>query len=79
MDLLKKIFPLSFKYVKDVKDLIVGIILYVIGGAIGGVALAIVSIIPIIGWIFGALGGLIELYVVVGIVLQLLVFFKIIK
>ena len=40
MDLLKKIFPLSFKYVKDVKDLIVGIILYVIGGAIGGVALA---------------------------------------
>ncbi len=77
MDMLKKIFPLSFKYVKDIKDLIIGILLYIVGIIVGGLIIGLVGgIIPLIGYLFGSL---IELYVVAGIVIQLLVFFKVIK
>ena len=32
MDALKKIFPLSWKYTKDVANLIIGIIVYIVVG-----------------------------------------------
>ena len=79
MDLLKKIFPISFKYVKDVTSLIVGIILYLIVGAVGGLVIWLASFIPFVGWLVGALGGILDLYVVIGIVVQVLVFLKVIK
>ena len=70
---LKKIFPLSFKYKKDVTDLIIGIIIYVVLAAIGG---ALIGLVPIVGWI---IGGILDLYVAVGVVLLILAFLKIIK
>lgn len=79
MDLLRKIFPLSFKYAKDVTNLIVGIIIYLVTAAIGGFVIWLASLVPIIGWFVGALGGLLDLYVAVGVVLQILVFLKIVK
>lgn len=79
MDMLKKIFPLSFKYLKDVPNLIIGIVLYIVAGAVGGVLIGLLSKIKIIGIIFGIVGGLIDLYVVVGIVILLLAYFKVIK
>lgn len=79
MDLLKKIFPLSFKYAKDIGNLIVGIIVYLIVGAVGGVVIWLASLVPIIGWLIGTLGGLLDVYVAVGVVLQILVFLKIVK
>lgn len=79
MDLLRKIFPLSFKYAKDVTNLIVGIIIYLVTAAIGGFVIWLASLVPIIGWLVGALGGLLDLYVAVGVVLQILVFLKIVK
>ena len=79
MDLLKKIFPLSFKYAKDVTALIVGIIIYLVVGAVGGLVIWLASGIPFVGWLVGALGGILDIYVVVGIVLQVLVFFKVVK
>ncbi len=79
MDLLKKIFPLSFKYAKDVANLIIGIIVYLVAGAIGAVVISIASLVPIVGWLIGALGGLVDVYVAVGVVLQILVFLKIVK
>ena len=39
MDLLKKIFPLSFKYADTVANLIIGILIYVVAGAVVGVIL----------------------------------------
>ena len=79
MDLLRKIFPLSFKYAKDVTNLIVGIIIYLVTAAIGGFVIWLASLVPIIGWLVGAFGGLLDLYVAVGVVLQILVFLKIVK
>ena len=72
MDTLKKLFPLSFKPKKDLGALIVNILLHILGDAVAGV---IIAIIPILG----ILGGLIGLYVTVGIVLSILDYLKILK
>ena len=87
MDALKKIFPLSFKYTKDVPNLIIGIILQSLARAVMAVliwlATAIVGWIPvigaIIGWALGVVSSLLGLYCLVGIIIQILVFAKVIK
>ncbi len=87
MDTLKKIFPLSFKYTKDVANLIIGILIYLVVGIVAGFAIAlatmIVGWIPIVGalvgWALGIVASLIELYILAGIVIQILVFVKVIK
>lgn len=88
MDLLKVIFPMwKLRSRNDIKDLIINIVIYLIGGIIGGVVLALAGLIT--GWIpalgailsilFGAIGGIIELYILVGIVIEILLFAKVIK
>ncbi len=79
MDTLKQIFPLSFKYTKDVANLIIGILIYIVVGIIGGILIGIVGLIPFIGFVVGLLGGLLDLYCVAGIVIQILVFAKVLK
>ena len=87
MDLLKKIFPLSWKYKKDAKDLIIGIIIYLVAGAIAGVLITVATKIAgllgaiggLLAAVIGAVGGLIGLYVLIGIVLEVLLFTKVLK
>ncbi len=87
MDTLKKLFPLSFKYVKDVANLIIGILIYLVIGIVAGFVIAlatmIVGWIPIlgalVGWALGIIASLMELYILAGIVIQILVFLKVIK
>lgn len=79
MDLLKKIFPISFKYAKDVKALAISIIAYFIVGAVGGIVIWLASAIPLVGWIVGTLGGILDLYVLIGIVLEVIVHLNVIK
>ena len=87
MDFLKKFFPLSWKYTKDVANLIIGIIIYIVVGIVVGALITlstfIVGWIPVIGliiaWVLGIVSSLIGLYVLVGIVLQVLVFAKVLK
>ena len=79
MATLKKFFPISFKYLDTVKDLIIGIVIYLVAGAVAGVLLGILGAIPIIGLIFRIVGGLIGLYVFAGIVIQILLYTKVIK
>ena len=87
MDILKKIFPLSFKEMKDVKDLLINGVVYVIVAVLAAIAILLATMItgwvPVLGaaagWILGLVGGLIDLYAVVGIVLAVLVYFKVIK
>ena len=81
MDTLKSLFPLSFKYTKDVANLIIGILIYIVVGAIGGVLIGIVGGLPIaiLGWAARIVGGLLDLYCVAGIVIQVLVFAKVLK
>ena len=86
MDSLKKIFPLSWKFKDSGKDLAIGIIVYLVAGIIGGVLLAIAGLftgIPVLGAILGILlrvvGAIIDVYVIAGIVIEILLFAKVIK
>ena len=85
--MLKKLFPLSWKYTKNVANLIVGILVQLVVGILAGLLIALagalVGWIPVVGalvgWVLGVIGGLIDLYVFVGIILQLLVYFKVLN
>lgn len=87
MEALKKFFPLSWKYTKDVANLIIGIIIYVVVGIIASAVITlstlIIGWIPVIGWlvavVLGLVGSLVGVYVLAGIVIQILVFAKVIK
>jgi hypothetical protein len=87
MDILKKLFPLSWKYANDVANVVVGVILYVVAGIIAGAVIwlagAITGWIPLlgalIGWVLGIIGSLFEVYVIAGIVVLILVYLKVIK
>lgn len=86
MDVLKKIFPYSFG-AAEVKDLVIKIIVYIVAAFLAGVVLAIAGLItgwiPIVGAIIGVLlrivGGAVELYVLIGIVLLVLDYLKVLK
>ena len=78
MDMLKKYFPFSFK-AKDVKDLVINIVIYLVVSIVGGWVLGLIGAIPVIGLIADLIGALLGLYCLVGIVLALLDYFKLLK
>lgn len=87
MDMLKKLFPLSFKFSNDVANLIIGIIIYVIFAVIVGALIALANFL--VGWIplagdlialaLKLVSSLIEIYVLAGIVILVLSFTKVLK
>ena len=79
MDILKKVFPFSFGAKNGLGGLIINIIIYLVVGALAGVAIGILAKLPIIGIIVGVLGGLVDLYVAVGIILSILDYLKVLK
>lgn len=78
MDILKMIFPFSFK-AKDSNGLVVAILIYVVIAVIGAILLGLLSKIPFVGIVFGVLGGVVDLYAVAGIVFAVLDYFKVLK
>ena len=79
MDILKKIFPMSFKFLNSVVDLIIGVLLHFIVACVLGGLISILAAIPVVSLIVAILGGLLDLYVVAGIVILLLAYFKVLK
>ncbi len=79
MDTLKKIFPISFAFTKDVVNLIIGILIYVVIGAIAPIVLGILGFLPIIGWVLSIVSSLLGIYCLAGIVIQILVFCKVLN
>lgn len=87
MENLKKIFPLSFKYTKDVSNLVIGILIQVVAMVAVGLLVALATFItgwiPVVGtliaWILGVISSLIGLYLLASIVIQILVFCGVIK
>ena len=79
MALLQKLFPLSFKYSDSVASLVIGILIYLVGDIIAGVVIGLLSAIPLIGIVFSLVGSLVGLYCLAGIVIQVLVFTKVLK
>ena len=79
MDALKKLFPYSFKKKKQLSDLIVNIIVYLLAGVVGAALVGFLGGIPLIGVVLKYVGGLIDLYVLVAIILSVLDYMKAFK
>jgi len=79
MDMLKKFFPFSFAAKDGVVGLVINILIYVVVGAVVGAIIGILGGIPIIGILVGIVCWLIEVYVAAGVILSLLVYFKVLK
>ena len=86
MDMLRKFFPFSFKEKKDVAALIINVLLYIVAGIVIGFVLGLLDLlgaIPVIGTILALVlklvSSIVELYILVGIVLSFLDYFKVIK
>ena len=75
MDMLKKIFPLSFQSKPDIASLVINILIQLVVSAVAGWVVGIVAALPLIGFIF----GLLSLYFMAGIVISLLDYFKVLK
>ncbi|MBQ8359943.1 MAG: hypothetical protein IJ030_00630 [Oscillospiraceae bacterium] len=78
MDILKKYFPHAFK-ATELTAFIITLIIYVLIDVVCGFVIGLLAKIPVLGIIFGLLGSLVGLYALVGIVLSILVFVKVLK
>lgn len=88
MDILKKIWFYSFKVEKkNVSSLVVNLIVWVVAAFAAGLILGLTSFItgwiPVVGilvaLVLGVVGGVIELYSLIGIVLSVLVYLDVLK
>ena len=88
MDILRKLFPLSFKYVDTPSNFALGIVLYIVIGIAVGAVLKLIGVVfsflphfleLMAGFLLGAIGGVAESYVVGGIIISTLLFTKVIK
>ena len=78
MDILKKVFPHAFKST-DTQPFIISLVIYLLVSIVCGAVIGLLSKIPLIGIIFSILGSVVGLYALVGIILSILVFVKVIK
>ena len=70
MEMLKKFWPTPFRIKpKDVTSLVVQLVIFVVVCAVVGALIALLAKIPVLGILFGIVGGLLELYALIGIVL----------
>jgi len=78
MSLIKSLFPQALQ-ARDLKGLVIAILIYAIVNLVGGFVLGILDGIPLVGFVFGVIGWALGIYCAVGIILSLLVFFNIVK
>jgi len=78
MDNLKKFFPFSFKSTEQT-NFIIALVIYVLVDVVCGCIIGFLSGIPVVGILFSILGAVIGLYALVGIILSVLVFAKVLK
>ena len=80
MDFLKKVWPTPFKITeKDVVSFVIQLIIFIVVCAVVGFLIGILAALPLIGIIFSILGGLVELYGFIGIILCILKFLGMVK
>ncbi len=78
MEILKKLFPLSFQ-AQDMAQLIIYCLIYIVAGTILGFVIGLLSKIPILGLIFTLIASLVGIYIAAGLIILFLYYFKILK
>ena len=79
MEMIKRYFPLSLN-IKDVKDLVIKILIYLVLELVVGLICKVIGFVPAVGGIVAwAVGTVVGLYVLVGIVLAVLDYLKVLK
>lgn len=78
MDILKKVWPNAFK-LTDVASLVITLLIYVLIDVVCGFIIGRLVNIPVIGILFTLVGSLVGLYALVGIILTILVYLKVLK
>ena len=78
MDMLKKFYPNAFK-ATELKAFIIALVIYVLIDVVCGCVIGFLAKIPLIGIIFSILGTVIGLYALIGVILSVLVFVKVLK
>ena len=76
---MKNLFPLSFKWASSLVSMLIGVVIYIVVGAVAGLAIGFIGGMPIIGIIAWVLGLAVDVYVVVGIVVLVLAYLKVVK
>ena len=79
MDILKKIFPLSFRFTGSVSNLVIGVIIYLAASAVLGVLLGFVGQLPLMKLVADLISSLVDLYSTGGIVIMFLHHFNVMK
>lgn len=79
MDTIKKIFPFSFREKGSIGALVINVLIQLVIAAVAGILIGVLAKIPVVNLITGIVGGLVDLYFVVGIVLSFLHYFKVVK
>ena len=79
METLRKFFPYSFQYKKDIGALIVNVLLHIVAGIVIGFVLAICLFIPVINIIAALASKLVELYLAIGVILSVLDYCNVLK
>ena len=78
MGLLKSLFPQAMQ-ARDLKGLLIAVLIYIIVNFVGGFVLGIIDGLPLIGFVFGVIGWALGIYCAVGIIVAVLVFLNIVK
>lgn len=78
MDMIKKVFPHAFK-ANELKSFIIVLVIYLLIDIVCGFVIGLLAKLPILGIIFSLLGSVVGLYALIGIILSVLVFAKVIK
>lgn len=75
---IEEVFPQAYKST-ELTPFIVSLIIYVLIDVVCGFVIGLLAKLPILGVIFSLLGSLVGLYALVGVVLSILVFVKVLK
>ena len=78
MNMVKSLFPQAMQ-ARDVKGLVITILVYAIVAFVAGLIFGLLDNIPLLGFVFGLVGWVIGVYCAVGIIVSLLVFLNVVK
>ena len=78
MDILKKYWPHAYK-ATELNAFIITLLIYILIDVVCGFVIGLLVKIPVIGIIFTLVGSLVGLYALVGVVLSILIFAKVLK